>query len=246
VEDFNLKQPHFEITPSRRRPLLGVTIMLVEDSRFCSEAVRLMSIKSGARLRRADCLMSARRHLAIYRPNVVLVDIGLPDGSGIEIIRELRGLGAQAPAIIAMSGDDAALAQKQARAAGAQSFVIKPLQDLAQFQQVILAELPRQDGTRRFSPRLVGSLVRPDKKTYRQDLGHARAVLEKALPDRDKDKVLYCAKFLGTVAQMACDRDMQAISSALTARVALGFEGQKTGAQTLDLLHQRLTKPAAD
>jgi hypothetical protein len=60
-----------------RRPLLGITVLLVEDSVYCSEAMRLLSIRSGARLRRADSLKSARRHLRIYRPDVMLVDIGI-------------------------------------------------------------------------------------------------------------------------------------------------------------------------
>ncbi|NQZ71900.1 MAG: response regulator, partial [Dinoroseobacter sp.] len=41
------------------RPLLGLRLLLVEDSRFAAEAVRLMCLKSGARLRRADSIATA-------------------------------------------------------------------------------------------------------------------------------------------------------------------------------------------
>ena len=64
----------------RRQCLFAVTILLVEDSRSASEAIRLYAAESGARVRRADSLHAASRHLAIYRPNVVMVDLGLPDG----------------------------------------------------------------------------------------------------------------------------------------------------------------------
>jgi DNA-binding response OmpR family regulator len=59
----------------RRQCLFAVTILLVEDSRSASEAIRLYAAESGARVRRADSLHAASRHLAIYRPNVVMVDL---------------------------------------------------------------------------------------------------------------------------------------------------------------------------
>jgi len=55
--------------PTATRPLLGLTILVVEDSRFACDAMRLLCLRSGARIRRADCLRSARRHLQVYRPS---------------------------------------------------------------------------------------------------------------------------------------------------------------------------------
>ena len=74
------------LKPTSRRPLHGLMVLLVEDSLTVGEAVRLIFITSGARLRRADCIERARRHLRIYRPDVAIVDMGLPDGDGAVLI----------------------------------------------------------------------------------------------------------------------------------------------------------------
>lgn len=229
------------MNPSTRRPLLGVTIMLIEDSRYCSEAIRLLALKSGARLRRADSLKSARRHLAIYRPNVVLVDLGLPDGSGLEIISELRSLGASAPVIIASSGEDPAAVGIDITQIGADAFLPKPLKDLANFQQAILTHLNESDGPRKFEPRLIGTEVTPDRKALHEDLEYVGTLLSRALLDKDRRVMEYCAQFLKCVGVMAEDRDLKKAAGALAHRLADGFPGQVKGTNALHLVNDRLS-----
>ena len=62
--------------PTPNRPLLGLTILILEDSRYLCEAMRFMALRSGARLRRADSIQSAKRHLRVYMPSAVIVDVG--------------------------------------------------------------------------------------------------------------------------------------------------------------------------
>ena len=99
-DDFMMTRP-----PTARRPLLGLTVLVVEDSRFACEAMRLLCLRSGARIRRADSLQHARRHLAVYRPAVVIVDLGLPDGSGESLIADLAMGVPRVDVVLGTSGD---------------------------------------------------------------------------------------------------------------------------------------------
>ena len=123
-------------TPTALRPLLGLTILVVEDSRYACYAMRLLCLRSGARIRRADCLRSARRHLQVYRSSVVIIDLGLPDGSGAELIHECANADPRIPAILGNSGDD--MNEAVSLAADADGFLSKPLAALAEFQTSIL------------------------------------------------------------------------------------------------------------
>lgn len=123
-------------------PLEGITVLAVEDSRFASEALRLLCQRSGARLRRAETLLAARAHLRVYRPDVVIVDLGLPDGRGEDLIDELARAGPGGPAVLGSSGDPAG--GDVARAAGAAGYLEKPLESLAGFQRALLRHLPER------------------------------------------------------------------------------------------------------
>src|SRR6056297_2914004 len=109
--------------PTADRPLLGLTVLVVEDSRFASEAMRLLCLRSGARIRRADCIASAERHLNVYRPSVASVDLGLPDGSGLELLERMHAMQPRVPILLGTSGAEREAAARAAGAAGADGFL---------------------------------------------------------------------------------------------------------------------------
>ncbi|WP_439154582.1 response regulator [Yoonia sp.] len=186
-------------TPTTRRPLLGLTVLVVEDSRYASEALRLLCLRSGARIRRADSLAHARRHLAIYRPTVLMVDVGLPDGSGLELIAALVNATPRIDIILGVSGDS--MAAPAVMAAGADGFLEKPISSLAAFQSAVLAHLPNDRRPR--GPRLLDDeVIKPDLVAYHDDLTHVARVL---CTDADID---YVTQFLGGVARSAQDHEM--------------------------------------
>ncbi|MBP1805684.1 response regulator [Rubellimicrobium aerolatum] len=190
--------------PTADQPLAGLTLLLVEDSRLASEGVRLLCRRSGARLRRADSLATAERHLRGYRPDVALVDLHLPDGSGLDLIAGLARATPRLDMILGLSGDDALA--PAAHAAGADGFLPKPL-GLAAFQAALLARLPasRQPPARRPLPQ---AEPRPDATALREDLAQAARLL-------DGDSA-YAARFLQGVARAAGDRALARAAEAAT------------------------------
>ncbi|MFW8594550.1 response regulator [Cribrihabitans neustonicus] len=225
--------------PTTRRPLLGLTILVVEDSRFACEALRLLCLRSGARIRRADCLKSARRHLQTYRPSVLIADLGLPDGSGLDLIRELMDASPRPGVILALSGDPAL--EEAALEAGAAGFLTKPITSLAAFQQAILTCMP--PGRELAGPRaLEDETVEPDLLAFRDDMAHAADVLSESQGGAALD---YIAQFLGGVARSAGDRPLADAADRLAqARQDGGPLARDTAAIT-GLVQERLQRPAA-
>ncbi|MDJ0826127.1 MAG: response regulator [Rhodobacter sp.] len=216
-----------------------MTILVVEDSRFASEAVRLLCLKSGARIRRADSLRAARRHLSVYLPTVVIVDLGLPDGSGLELIGNLANAAQRIPVILATSGDDRNFVS--AVDAGADGVLSKPIESLAVFQKAVIDNLPldkRPPGLRLVS----AETVSPDPVALRDDFAHIADVLTASDDDQTID---YVAQFLTGVARSANDDALEEAASTLAANRADGGRIRSDIARVAGMLQERLEGRAA-
>lgn len=236
TDDLSRYDMHPHPTPDR--PLLGITVLVVEDSRFASEAIRLLCIRSGARIRRADTLASAHRHLAVYRPSVVIADMGLPDGSGAELIAELAAAQPRVPVLLGMSGDTGA--DEAALAAGADGFLPKPVESLAVFQQAILSQLPASEGPP--GPRaLPEGIVHPDPVALADDLVHVAEIMRR----EDGGTLDYIAQFLGGVARSAHDGPLQAAADSLKTSRAKGRATRMDMARLAGLVEERLAEARA-
>lgn len=186
--------------------LQGLTLLAVEDSRFTCDALRLLCQRSGARLRRAGTLAEARAHLRCYRPDAVLVDLGLPDGRGEGLIRELA-LRPGLPAVLGLSGDPAG--RPAALAAGADGFVEKPIASLRGFQSAVLRILtgcPMAVAVDEAAPV-------PDPLALHDDLRHAALLLAQ---DGPANRLPYVAGFVQGIARAAQDQVLEDAARAAT------------------------------
>jgi DNA-binding response OmpR family regulator len=187
-------------------PLQGLTLLAVEDSRFSSDALRLLCQRSGARLRRADSLRGAEAHLNLYRPDVVVIDLGLPDGRGDALIYSLALRKPRVGLILGTSGDPDG--RRAALAAGADGFFEKPIASLAAFQTLILRHLPE----RRAAPVSIDMPIVPDPLSLCDDLRRAATL---AAGQGDEHSRQYLAAFVAGVAQSTRDDALAAAAAAV-------------------------------
>lgn len=220
--------------PTAARPLLGCTVLLVEDSRFASEAMRLLSLRSGARIRRADTIASAERHLKTYRPSVVVVDLGLPDGCGSRLIETLHLARPRVSAVLGTSGDPGA--EALAMEAGADGFISKPISSLASFQEAILQHMPPEQQPP--GPRVLSKdVVEPDPIAFRDDMAHVSSLLEDGA--EDERMTAYLAQFLAGVARSAGDEALADAARALGEGGADGAQLTRIGALVQERMGDR-------
>jgi DNA-binding response OmpR family regulator len=109
-------------------------ILLVEDDDRIRDELRHALVASGYRVGLAGTLAEARERLRLGW-SLVLLDLGLPDGDGLDLCREMRAAGDDTPVIVATARD-----QNEHRIAGldsgADDYVAKPFD-----MDVLLARL---------------------------------------------------------------------------------------------------------
>lgn len=174
------------------QPLRGVTVLLVEDSRHTCDALRLIFRQSGARLRRAENLATARAHLDCYRPDLVIVDLGLPDGRGESFIAQAAENGL---AVLALSGDPDG--RISALEAGAVAFLDKPIASVAAFLRLV-RQLVAGFGASQAEEEIFPPAA--DPAALRDDLAHAAALIAAEGGDR-----AYATGFVRSLARAAGD-----------------------------------------
>ena len=123
--------------PAAESPRRRLDILLVEDHEDTAQTLRESLVAWGHRVRVADAVGAALREAAAAPCEVLISDIGLPDGSGVDLIRQIR----PAPTVgaIAMSGFGMEEDLTRSRDAGFNRHLTKPV-ELAQLEQAI-AEL---------------------------------------------------------------------------------------------------------
>jgi two-component system KDP operon response regulator KdpE len=103
----------------------GVPILVVDDEPPIRRLLRTSLGAQGYRVLEAETGRAALDLLERDRPEIVLLDLGLPDLDGLEVIRRVRGAGRKVPIVVLSSrGDERG--KVQALDLGADDYVTKP------------------------------------------------------------------------------------------------------------------------
>lgn len=121
-------------------------VLIVDDHAEVRELVERALERDGHHVSSVDSVTAARRHFAIQAVELLLLDLGLPDGSGQAFCHELRQTGVDIP-ILVLTAKSAVATRVDALDAGADDYLSKP------FAVAELRARVRALGRRRGSPR---------------------------------------------------------------------------------------------
>jgi len=157
-----------------------LAVTLVEDDPpIREEFARMIAADAGLRLVEAvGSCAEARRSFAFAQPDVALVDLGLPDGDGTELIAELaRRSRHTSILVVTVFGDEAHVVR--ALQAGAHGYLLKDT-PTAEFGRAIRAVA---EGASPLSPQVARYLLRH----FTRPTADARQELNEPLTPREQD-----------------------------------------------------------
>lgn len=150
-------------------------ILIIEDEYALGNALALAVIRLGHRPVSAASGAAALDHLARTKFDAIILDIGLPDISGVEVLSTLRNSGNETPVVVitAHAALDHAIASQKL---GIADYLIKPL-DLRRFEEVVSSLISRRSFTlsKPAPPTTVTTLIGAAPAMHRVFLDIARA-----------------------------------------------------------------------
>lgn len=104
------------------------TILIVEDDSTTRAMIEAALRESGYVTTCADSVSSALKSLGCLRPDMVILDLGLPDGCGLEVCRRMRaGAALRRIPVIALTGHGSFQEKTKGFDAGVDQYLTKPI-----------------------------------------------------------------------------------------------------------------------
>lgn len=150
------------------------TILVVDDEPDLRTLYELTLLREGYRVETAGSLAEARAQLQVCRFDVLITDMRLPDGMGMELLRELREQRRKERTIV-MTAYGSAENAVEALRYGAFDYLTKPV-DLKQFRTVVASALQSEAGPVAFS---LAPAASSQPLSHASDILNASAALDR-------------------------------------------------------------------
>jgi len=124
----------------------GAEILVIDDEVQIRRLLRVTLSGAGYRIREADTGQAGLTEVGFLRPDAVILDLGLPDKSGLAVLAELRGWSTVPVLILSVRGQDAD--KIAALDAGADDYLTKPFSGgelLARLRVMLRRAAPSDD-----------------------------------------------------------------------------------------------------
>jgi CheY-like chemotaxis protein len=106
----------------------GKTVLLVEDSDAIRDAFTILLEDAGYTVLGAGTGEEALRLAAERLPDLMLLDMGLPDMTGLDVVRQVKADPRTAGiAVVAVTGRDEASDRRACLEAGCTAYIVKPV-----------------------------------------------------------------------------------------------------------------------
>ena len=107
--------------------MIPARVLLVEDSELVADALRTLLDALGHSVRVAPSVRGAVAACEAEVPDIMLLDLGLLDGHGLEVMEQVKALGVAPRVVAAMTGDDEPAMKRRCLAAGCREVLVKPV-----------------------------------------------------------------------------------------------------------------------
>ncbi len=101
--------------------------MIVEDNDIVSGALRILFEETGRRVSTAATVEEAVARASDDPPDLMFVDVTLPDGDGLSILELLRAGGHDPGVVVALTGHDGPEIADRCARAGCAGVLLKPV-----------------------------------------------------------------------------------------------------------------------
>jgi two-component system KDP operon response regulator KdpE len=102
-------------------------VLVAEDNTLVADAMRLLFEETGHRVTTAGTIVDVVRAAANDPVDLLLLDLGLADGDGLDVLDQLRGRDAMPRVSVALTGRDEPDVIARCRAAGCRDVLLKPV-----------------------------------------------------------------------------------------------------------------------